>query len=80
MRGLVRGDAGESLEQVAPVSSTLPGRFRNTAILAAVAFLVVMPLALFFGIIAGTNEGRLADRIISLLGLSPQHPTSSSAF
>jgi len=70
VRGLIRGDAGESLETGRPVSSTLPGRFRNTAILAAVAFLVVMPLALFFGIIAGTNEGRLADRIISLLGLS----------
>lgn len=70
VRGLIRGDAGESLETGRPVSATLPNRFRNTAILAGVAFLVVMPLALFFGIIAGTNEGRLADRIISIIGLS----------
>jgi len=38
-------------------------------ILAGVAFMVVMPLALFFGILAGINEGRPLDRIISVTSL-----------
>ena len=69
VKGLVRGDAGESLQTGRPVAATLFGRVRNTAILALTAFIVVMPLALFFGILAGINEGRPLDRIISILGL-----------
>jgi peptide/nickel transport system permease protein len=37
--------------------------------LAAVAFAVVMPLALLLGIVAGLNEGKLIDRVLSLFGL-----------
>jgi len=68
-RGLIRGDPGESLQTGRPVSVTLFSRVRNTAILAALAFIVVMPLALLFGIIAGVNEGRFVDRAISIVGL-----------
>ncbi len=52
-----------------PVSVILKPRIRNTLVLAGVAFVVVMPLALFFGILAGINEGKLLDRIISITGL-----------
>jgi len=69
VKGLIRGDAGESLQTGRPVSATLFGRVRNTAILALTAFIVVMPLALFFGILAGINEGRPLDRVISIVGL-----------
>ncbi len=68
-KGLLRGDAGESLQFGRPVSATLWSRVRNTAVLAGVAFIIVMPLALFLGIIAGINEGKLLDRIISIGGL-----------
>jgi peptide/nickel transport system permease protein len=69
-KGLVRGDAGESLRTSRPVAVTLLPRVRNTAILAALAFVFIMPLALFLGIVAGVNEGRLLDRAISVTGLA----------
>lgn len=68
--GMLRGDPGESLRTGRPVSSTLFRSLRNTLILAGLAFLVVMPLALLLGVIAGVNEGRPTDRVISVLGLA----------
>ncbi|WP_420630235.1 ABC transporter permease [Candidatus Leptofilum sp.] len=68
-KGLLRGDAGESLQFGRPVSSILWPRVRNTAVLAGVAFIVVMPLALVLGIIAGINEGKFVDRLISITSL-----------
>lgn len=68
-KGLLRGDAGKSLQFGRPVAVTLIPRVRNTLVLAGVAFLVVMPLALFFGIIAGINEGKPLDRFISITSL-----------
>ena len=69
-RGLLRGDGGLSLQTGRPVSATLWPRLRNSVILAAVAFAVVMPLALLLGIVAGVNEGRAIDRTISIVGLT----------
>lgn len=69
-RGLLRGDFGESLQTGRPVSATLFTRVRNTFVLAGLAFLVVMPLALLLGVIAGVNEGRFTDRLISISGLA----------
>ncbi len=69
-KGLLRGDPGTSLQTGRPVSVTLFPRVRNTAILAGMAFVVVMPLALILGIIAGINEGRFVDRAISVSSLA----------
>lgn len=69
-RGLIRGDPGESLQTGRPVAVTLLPRIRNTAVLAGAAFLFIMPLALFFGIIAGVNEGKPVDRVISVSSLA----------
>ncbi len=69
-KGLLRGDAGKSLQFGRPVSVTLFSRVKNTLILAGVAFLVVMPLALLFGILAGINEGKPLDRFISITSLA----------
>ncbi|MCP4417849.1 MAG: ABC transporter permease [Chloroflexi bacterium] len=68
-KGLLRGDPGTSLQYNQPVAQALWPRVRNTAVLAGAAFIFVMPLALFLGIIAGINEGKLIDRIISIMGL-----------
>ncbi len=68
-KGLLRGDPGKSLQYGRPVAVTLFPRVRNTAILAGVAFLFIMPLALFFGIIAGINDGKPLDRFISITSL-----------
>lgn len=69
-KGLLRGDFGESLQTGRPVSATLFTRVRNTFVLALLAFVVVMPMALLLGVIAGINEGRLVDRLISICGLA----------
>lgn len=68
-RGLLRGDPGISLLTGRPVAVTLFPRLKNTLTLAGVAFLIVMPLALFLGILAGVNEGKPLDRIISITSL-----------
>ena len=68
-KGLLRGDAGLSLQTGRPVMVTLLSRIRNTMVLAGVAFLVVMPLALLLGIFAGVNEGKFLDRFISITSL-----------
>ncbi len=68
-KGLLRGDPGESLQTGRPVALTLLPRLRNTLVLAGVAFVIIMPLALLLGILAGTNEGKPLDRIISITSL-----------
>ncbi|MBE2239742.1 MAG: ABC transporter permease [Caldilineaceae bacterium] len=68
-KGILRGDAGMSLQTNRPVSSTVFSRAANSLILAGAAFLLVMPLALVFGVLAGVNEGKLLDRIITITGL-----------
>ena len=68
-KGIVRGDPGESLQYGRPVAVTLGPRLRNTLVLATVAFMIIMPLALFFGILAGINEGKPLDRFISTTSL-----------
>ena len=69
-KGLLRGDPGKSLQYGRPVAVTLVPRIRNTLVLAGVAFIIVMPLALLLGIIAGISEGKVIDRIISIGGLA----------
>jgi peptide/nickel transport system permease protein len=68
-KGLLRGDAGVSLQTGRPVMVTLWPRLRNSATLAAVAFAFIMPLALGLGILAGVNEGKPLDRVISVLSM-----------
>ena len=68
-KGMLRGDPGESVRTGRAVAGTLLRRLRNSAILAGIAFMIVMPLALVLGLIAGLNEGKAIDRIFSVGGL-----------
>jgi len=68
-RGMLRGDPGVSFFTRRPVAETLIRRLRNTAYLAGIAFLIVMPLALVLGLIAGLNEGKFIDRFASISSL-----------
>ncbi len=68
-KGLLRGDAGISLRYKAPVSEVIGRRITNSLILASFAILVSFPIAILLGLIAGLNEGKPIDRIISLGGL-----------
>lgn len=68
-KGLIRGEAGISLRYQAPVSEVIGRRIFNSFILAALAFAVSIPTAVILGLIAGLNEGKPIDRIISIGGL-----------
>jgi peptide/nickel transport system permease protein len=68
-RGLLRGDLGYSLQNGAPVAKVMLRRVGNSAILAGIAFVLIMPLALLLGLWAGLKENKLADRIITLASL-----------
>ncbi len=68
-KGLLRGDPGLSLRTGRPVADLLFVRLRNSLVLAAIAFVIVMPLALILGVVAGLNEGKLLDRILSIGGM-----------
>jgi len=69
-RGFLRGDPGDSLRTGRPVGKSLFLRLRNSLVLAAIAFIIVMPVALVFGIIAGLREGTFRDRFLSISGMT----------
>lgn len=64
------GDMGESYAYRAPVAPFLATALVNSAKLALVAFLLVVPLGILGGIVAALNLGRPIDRILTILGLS----------
>jgi peptide/nickel transport system permease protein len=66
----VRGDLGTSLEYQVSVSSLLVPSLVNSLKLAAVAFVLVVPLSIIGGVVAALRRGRLTDRVITLTGLS----------
>jgi len=68
-KGFIRGDPGLSLRTGRPVSKSLFIRLRNSLVLAGLAFFIVMPLALFLGVIAGLKEGTIRDRALSIGGM-----------
>jgi peptide/nickel transport system permease protein len=68
-RGLLRGDPGVSHRTNRPVGPTLVRRVRNSLTLAVIAFVIIMPIAVIMGIVAGIREGGPADRTISVVSL-----------
>jgi peptide/nickel transport system permease protein len=68
-QGVLRGDLGYSFQNGTRVSPLLFRRLGNSAILAGIAFVLIMPLSLLFGLIAGLRENSAADRTITLLSL-----------
>ena len=68
-KGFVRGDPGVSLRTGRPVAKSLHIRVRNSMVLAGIAFVLVMPLALLLGMLAGLKEGSLRDRLLSIGGM-----------
>lgn len=64
--GVVTGDMGESVRFKVPVSDILWDRLANTGILGLAVFLVMVPLSLVLGVLAGMKEGSWLDRSISV--------------
>jgi peptide/nickel transport system permease protein len=59
------GNFGYSALYKAPVNDVLWDRLANTALLAGLAFLIIVPLSLLLGIVAGIREGSFIDRAVS---------------
>lgn len=68
--GLVHGNMGKSYQYQAPVAPFIRAAVLNSLKLAAFAFVIVVPLGIFGGVVAALNAGRAIDRVISLTGLS----------
>ncbi len=68
--GLLHGNMGESYQYQSPVAPLLRSALVNSAKLAALALIVIIPLGILGGVVAALNAGRPLDRIISLTGLS----------
>lgn len=65
-----RGDWGVSLSTDSPVMGLVLGRLRNSAMLAAVAFAMYVPLGILLGLIAALRRNTLTDQAISVGSLS----------
>lgn len=64
------GDFSTSLSMRAPVAPFVLASLGRSAALAGIILLFLVPLGVGAGIIAGLNQGRLADRLIVLAGIS----------
>jgi peptide/nickel transport system permease protein len=66
----VRGDFGESLQFNVSVSQLIGPSLVNSLKLAALAFVLVVPISILGGVVAALRRGRLTDRAITIVGLS----------
>jgi len=63
------GNFGYSTLYKLPVNDVIWDRLGNTALLAGLAFALIVPLSLIAGILAGMREGSRLDRTISVFGI-----------
>ena len=66
----VRGDWGTSMVSRLPVRPLLMNRLNNSIMLAALAFIIYVPLGVAFGVIAALKREKLPDRIISGISMA----------
>lgn len=76
----VMGQWGESVHYRVAVIDLLPGRLERTGILAVLTLVIMVPLALVLGVLAGMREGSAVDRAISFFSvLTTSVPEFASA-
>lgn len=68
--GFVRGDWGKSYLFNTAVAPMVLDRLKNSLILAAFAFVIIIPISIGLGVLAGLYQGKLLDRFITISGLS----------
>ena len=64
------GNFGYSTLFRVPVGDVIWNRLGNTAILAGIAFAVIVPLSMLLGILAGMRPGSLMDRALSVTSIT----------
>jgi peptide/nickel transport system permease protein len=62
----VQGDMGESYRLGLPIRPLLFARLRNSLYLALLGLVMLVPISLVAGVIAGLNEGRWPDWVVSI--------------
>src|SRR3984957_16629975 len=68
--GLLHGNLGTSYSYRSAVAPFVGSALVNSVKLAALAFVIVVPLGIAGGVVAALRAGRLTDRIISVTGLT----------
>lgn len=68
--GFLHGDWGRSLSTDAAVRDVVLERLRNSAILAACAFIIYVPLGIVVGLIAGLRRNSWVDNVLSIGSLA----------
>ncbi len=68
--GFVTGNWGNSPVLQVPIRSLIAARIGNSLLLAAVAFVIVVPVSVLLGVLSGLRPGSQADRAISVTGLA----------
>ena len=66
----VTGNPGNSYQYQAPIGPLLTTALGNSLKLAAVAFILVVPLGILGGVVAALSIGKPLDRVLSVVGLS----------
>jgi peptide/nickel transport system permease protein len=67
---VVQGHLGQSYQYREPIGPLITTALGNSLKLAALAFVLVVPLGILGGVVAALNVGKPLDRIISVVGLS----------
>ena len=68
---MLQGNLGYSHLWRTPVNMFIWDRLRNTTVLAFIAFAIIAPLSVVFGVVAGMREGSILDR--TYLGVQHDH-------
>ena len=64
--GFIQGDWGESYQMGVPIFPLVQRRLSNSLVLAGIALVLIVTFSLLLGVIAGLNEARWPDRVISI--------------
>ncbi|MDA0218029.1 MAG: ABC transporter permease [Proteobacteria bacterium] len=64
------GNFGYSAKFKLPVNDVMWSKLGNTLILAGIAFAIIVPLSLLFGVLSGMREGSTLDRGLSYTGIA----------
>jgi peptide/nickel transport system permease protein len=67
--GVLQGDLGTAFVGGRPVAAVIADRLPASLLLAGLALVVMVPLALVLGLLAGMRAGRAADRVVSTAAL-----------
>jgi peptide/nickel transport system permease protein len=70
MTGFVQGDWGKSYLLGQPVGSVVLGRLGHSLLLGLFALVLIVPISVGFGVLAGLRKDKATDRLITVTGLS----------